>query len=146
MPFGLCNAPSTFERLTETVLQGLQWQTYLIYLDDIVVFARSATEMLSRLDEVFTRFTGARFKPKPRKCKLFATQTEYLGHIISQEGIEVSHDKIKAIMEWPPLETVTDVRSFLDTASYYRRFIYDFATIASPLHKSYQPRCRVELD
>ena len=71
MPFGLCNAPSSFERLMETMLQGLQWNTCLVYLDDIVIFARNETEHLQRIEEVFRRLIQAGLKLKPRKCRLF---------------------------------------------------------------------------
>ena len=135
MPFGLCNAPSTFERLMESVLQGLQWQTCLVYLDDVVVFARTEKEMLARLDEVFTRLVKAGLKLKPRKCRLFAKEADYLGHVVSEAGVTVSPEKVKAIVEWPTPETVTDVRSFLGTAGYYRRFVRDFGTVAAPLHR-----------
>ena len=100
MPFGLCNAPSTFEWLMESVLLGLQWQTCLAYLDDVVVFARTEEEMLARLDEVFTRLVKAGLKLKPRKCHLFARETEYLGHVVSEAGVTVSPEKVKAIVEW----------------------------------------------
>ena len=135
MPFGLCNAPSTFERLMETVLQGLQWRSCLVYLDDIVIFGRSEDELIARMDEVFTRLGRAGLKLKPRKCKFFARETEYLGHVVSEAGVAVSPDKITAITEWPVPTSVTEVRSFLGTASYYRRFVQDFATVASPLHR-----------
>ncbi len=135
MPFGLCNAPSTFERLVETVLRGLHWQTCLIYLDDVLIFGRTESELLSRMDEVFSRLYAAGLKLKPRKCKLLSRQTSYLGHVISGEGITVSPEKVQAVQDWPTSTSVTDIRSFLGTAGYYRRFIKDFAFIAEPLHR-----------
>ena len=119
----------------ESVLQGLQWQTCLVYLDDVVVFARTEEEMLARLDEVFTRLVKAGLKLKPRKFHLFARETEYLGHVVSEAGVTVSPEKVKAIVEWPTPENATDVRSFLGTAGYYRRFVRDFASVATPLHR-----------
>lgn len=135
MPFGLCNAPSTFERLMESVLQNLQWSTCLIYLDDVVIFGRSEEELIQRMDTVFERLRAAGLKLKPRKCHLFARRTDYLGHVISADGIAVSPEKVAAVKDWPQPENVTDVRSFLGTANYYRRFCKDFASIAAPLHR-----------
>ena len=133
-PFGLFNAPSTFERLMETVLQGLQWSSCLVYLDDVVIFGNTQRELLERMDEVFTRLRKAGLKIKPRKCKFFQTETNYLGHIISGEGVKVSPEKVAAVRDWPIPQCVIEVRSFLGAASYYRGFILGFASIAVPLH------------
>ena len=87
MPFGLCNAPSTFERLMERVLAGLQWETVLVYLDDVIVFAQTVEEELQRLEEVLQRLRKAGLKLKPRKCPLLRQSVVYLGHVVSGDGV-----------------------------------------------------------
>lgn len=135
MPFGLCNAPATFERLMEIVLAGLNWQICLIYLDDIIVHGRTFDEMLVNLDKVFSRLQKAGLKLKARKCHLFAQEVENLGHIISAKGIKTDPKKTQAVNAWPIPKNTTDLRAFLGLCCYYRKFIFEFSDIAKPLHQ-----------
>ena len=135
MPFGLCNAPSTFERAMELLMKGLQWKTLILYLDDIIVMAPSFDDHLTRLDEVLSRLSAAGLKLKSSKCSLFRPEVAYLGHIVSENGIKPDPDKIRRIKNWTTPTSITDVRSFLGLCSYYRRFIRGFSSIAAPLNK-----------
>ena len=133
MPFGLANAPSTFERCMESILRAEQWATCLIYLDDIIVFARSPSEMTERLNHVLNKLVHAGLKLKPSKCNFYARQVHFLGHVVSAEGVVTDPNKISSVVDWPTPTSVTDIRSFLGLCSYYRKFIKDFAKIADPL-------------
>ena len=133
MPFGLCNSPATFERLLETVLCGLRWESCLVYLDDIIIFGKTKEQLLQRMDEVFTRLTAAGLKIKPANCRLFRREISYLGHTISPEGVRVDPAQFAALQDWPIPRTIRDVRSFVTYAAYYRRYVTDFAVIAAPL-------------
>ena len=130
MPFGLVNAPSTFERLMENVLNGLQWTECLVYMDDIISYSSTFDEGLRRLANVFTRLRAANLKLKPSKCIFFQRQVKFLGHIVSSEGIQTDPEKISA------------VRSFLGLCSYYRRFVKNFAEKARPLHALYEKKAK----
>ena len=135
MPFGLCNAAATFERLMERILSGLHWKTCLIYLDDVIVFADSFQAHIDRLAEVFERLRKGGLKISPGKCCLLKQEVSFLGHVVSKDGISTDPSKVEAVRNWPVPQNVHDVRSFLGTCSYYRRFIRNFASIAKPLHK-----------
>ena len=133
MPFGLCNAPGTFQRLMERVLQGLQWETAVLYIDDVVVYARTVDQHLSRLEEVLRRLRKAGLKLKPSKCKLLSRRVEFLGHIVSEQGVEVDPAKVAKIRDWPMPQNLRAVRSFVGLCAYYRRFVPEFSTICKPL-------------
>ena len=119
MPFGLCNAPSTFERLMEKVLAGLQWKIALLYLDDVIVFSSTVEQQLDRLRLVFERLRKANLQLKPKKCHLFCKEVSFLGHGVSGEGMTTEEDKVKAVKEWPVPKSVKAVRSFLGLTGYY---------------------------
>ena len=133
MPFGLSGAPSTFCRLMSRVFADLLWVICLIYIDDLIIFARTEKELLERLDIVFTRLHDVGLKLKTSKCCLFKSEIEFLGHLVSGKGIEPVPSKLQAIKEWPRPHCIRDVRAFYGLSSYYRKFIRGFATIAEPL-------------
>ena len=135
MPYGLCNSGATFERLMELILTGLHWSTCLIYVDDIICFSKTVEEHMRRLDEIFGRIREAGLKLAPSKTSLFQQRVSFLGHIVSESGVCTDPAKIQAVKEWPIPRNVHELRSFLGTASYYRKFCKSFCDIARPLHK-----------
>lgn len=134
MPFGLCNAPATFMRLMDRVFGDENFQSLLIYLDDILIFGSTFEETLERLDMVLTRLEEFNLKIKPSKCQLFKHRVRYLGHIVSKDGIQPDPEKIQCVLDWPLPASERELRRFLGLAGYYRRFIPHFAQIAAPLH------------
>ena len=135
MPFGLCNAPATFQRLMDMVLAGLQWTNCLVYLDDVIVVGRTFREHLLNLQSVFGRLRAAGLKLQPKKCHLCSPKVEFLGHVVSAEGVSTDPKKIEKVANWPIPTSKREVQQFLGLANYYRRFVEDFAKIAKPLHR-----------
>ena len=133
MPFGLCNAPSTFQRLMEAVLSGLARECCMVYIDDILVTGREFEDHLSNLRKVLERLRSAGLKLKPQKCFFGSGQVEYLGYVVSRDGISADPKKVTAVRDFPPPHDVRALQSFLGLASYYRRFIQGFSVVANPL-------------
>jgi len=115
------------------VLRDLLWVVCLCYLDDIIIYGRTPDELLERLRMVLDKLRDAGLKLKPSKCVLFKTEIQYLGHLVSADGVNPIPDKIQALKDWPTPQCIRDVRAFFGLASYYRRFVRGFATIAEPL-------------
>lgn len=133
MPFGLCNAPSTFMRLMDKAFGDVNFQSLLVYIDDILVFGSTFEETLSRLEMVLSRLSKLNLKVKPEKCQLFRTRVRYLGHIVTCDGTSPNPEKIRAVEDWKTPETLRELRGFLGLSGYYRRFIPKYAEIAHPL-------------
>ena len=134
MPFGLCNALVTFQRLMQNCLGELNLTFALIYLDDIVVFSDTEKEHIKRLAAVFEWFREHGLKLKPSKCHFFRKEINYLGHHVSTEGMKPGIDNVEGIAEMAPPKTVTEIRRFLGTTGFYRRFIKGYAKIAQHLN------------
>lgn len=130
MPFGLCNAPSTFQQLMQRMFGDQQGQSLLLYLDDIIVFSSSVDQHLQRLEMVLGRLQREGLKAKVEKCAFFQQQVSYLGHVISNRGVATDPKKVEAVANWPRPSNISELRSFLGFASYYRRFVEGFAKLA----------------
>ena len=135
MPYGLTNAPATFQRLMDVVLAGLKWQCCLVYIDDVIIYSPTFDQHLNDLKEVFQTLREANLTLKASKCYFCRREMKYLGHIITQDGIKPDPTLIKAVSDFPQPKTIKDVQSFLGLSGYYRRFIKDYAKIAEPLNK-----------
>ena len=134
LSFGLTNAPPQFQRLMSRVLHGLEWKVCLVYIDDVIVFSTTFDEHIARLKLVFDRLRDANLKLKPSKCHFARSTVNYLGFLVSPDGIAPDPSKLEAVQSFPTPKTVKDMRSFLGLCNYYRRFVKDFAKIASPLN------------
>ena len=134
MPFGLCNAPPTFQRLMLNCLGELNLTYCLIYLDDIIIFSRTEEEHLERMRVVFDQFREHGLKLKLSKCEVFKTEINYLAHHMSKRGVLPFKKNLEAITQCPPPDTYTKVKSFVGLVGHYRHFIKGFANIAAPLY------------
>ena len=134
VPFGLCNAPPTFQRLMQNCLGELILTYCLIYLDDVIVFSDMPEEHLQRMCVVFDRLHKHGLKLKPCKCEVFKSEINYLAHHVSQKGVLPLKKNLELIAQCPPPDTYTKVKSFVGLVGHYRHFIEGFAKIAAPLY------------
>ena len=134
MPFGLCNAPATFQILMERAMGDINLRDCLIYLDDIIIFSDTNNTHLDRLEAVFERLDQHNLKLKASKCELFKSQVTYLGHVVSEDGIKMDPDKMRVLKIWPIPKSVRDVWKFLGFSGYNRRLLKGFSSIVRPLN------------
>lgn len=157
LPFGLKNSPSIFQRALDDILRDHIGKICYVYIDDIIVFSRSESEHASHLSTIFETLSKANMKVQIDKCEFFKEEVDFLGFTISKNGVTTNPIKVKTIENFPAPKTLRELRSFLGLASYYRRFIRDFAKLAKPLtsllrgengraSKNISKRTKIELD
>ena len=133
MPFGVTNAPATFQRMMDELFKNDLDDFVLVYLDDILIFSKTLKEHIQHIRQALERLRNAKLFARLHKCAFFQKRVEYLGFDVSQQGIQPSPEKVRTVVEWPQPKSVKDVRSFLGLAGFYRRFIKNFSLKARPL-------------
>ena len=133
MPFGLSNAPSTFMRLMNHVLRPFIGKFVVVYFDDILVYSTTYSDHLGHLETIIVTLQKEKLYANLKKCTFCTNEVVFLGFVVSSQGLRVDDEKIKAIQDWPKPTNASQVWSFHGLASFYRRFVKDFSTIASPL-------------
>ena len=134
MPFGLCNAPSTYQRLMAGVLRGLIGRICLAYLDDVIVFSKKRANHIADLSAVLDRIRAAGLKLKPSKCSLFREQVLYLGHVISTAGVSPDPEKLRVLREWPAPSKVREMQSFLGFINFYAEYLANATQLTAQLY------------
>ncbi|KAL5560612.1 hypothetical protein UlMin_036823 [Ulmus minor] len=133
MPFGLTNAPAAFMDLMNRVFKAYLDKFVIVFIDDILVYSRSQEEHANHLRMVLQTLVEHRLYAKFSKCEFWLQSVQFLGHVISKDGLSVDPAKIEAVSKWAAPTSVTEIRSFLGLAGYYRRFVEGFSTLAAPL-------------
>ncbi|KAL0445949.1 UNVERIFIED_CONTAM: Transposon Ty3-I Gag-Pol polyprotein [Sesamum latifolium] len=133
MPFGLTNAPAAFMSLMNKTLQPFLDQFVIVFIDDILIYSRSPEEHEQHLRTVLQILREKQLYAKFSKCEFWMEEIAFLGHVVSKEGVQPDPAKVRAILGWEPPKNVSEVRSFLGLAGYYRRFVKDFSVVAKPL-------------
>ncbi|KAG7297303.1 hypothetical protein JYU34_019262 [Plutella xylostella] len=146
MPFGLKTAPATFQRAMNNVLRGLHNIHCMVYLDDVIIFSASLQEHIHKLKTVFQRLRESNLKVQLDKTEFLCKEVLYLGHKITQNGLQPNDDKIQAVLNYPIPKTTTEIKSFLGLIGYYRRFIKNFAQITKPLTNCLKKRNKIVID
>jgi hypothetical protein len=135
MPFGLCNAPATFQRTMDKVLQRIKDKFVLVYLDDVIIFSKTFEEHIQHVEEVMKRIRDANLRLKAEKCYFAAKVLQFLGHVVGKDGVKPNPEKVDKMINYSEPKNIRELREVLGLFSYYRRFIKDFAQIANPLYK-----------
>lgn len=133
MPFGLKNAPATFQRVMDHVLRDLIGKCCLVYMDDIIIFSVSLQEHIENLTKIFMALEKVNLKIQLDKSEFLKKEVAFLGHIVTDNGVKPNPSKIEAIQNWPIPKNQKELRGFLGILGYYRRFVRDFARITKPL-------------
>jgi hypothetical protein len=135
MPFGLCNAPATFQELMNSIFSKYLRKFVLVFFDDILIYSKTLPEHLSHLQTVLTLLRTHQLKAKMSKCLFGQPHVDYLGHIISANGVQTDPSKIQDIINWTVPHNVKQLRRFLGLTGYYRRFVKQYSVICQPLHQ-----------
>ena len=134
MPFGLCNAPASFQHYINHTLYDLLDRFCTAYLDDVLVYSANRKEHRQHVREVVSRLRDAGLQIDINKCEFETTKTKYLGLIVTPDGLQMDPEKVKAVLKWKPPPGVKDLQKFIGFANFYRRFIRDFSKITTPLN------------
>jgi len=133
MPKGLTNALATFQQFVNSIFADMLDICVIVYLDDILIYAQDLTSHKNHVQEVLQHLHKHWFYAKPKKCEFHSTSMEYLGYLLSPDGLIMSNEKVQAIVAWPEPQKVKDIQSFLRFTNFYCRFIYNYSDIVVPL-------------
>ncbi|KAL5558179.1 hypothetical protein UlMin_034390 [Ulmus minor] len=133
MPFGLTNAPAAFMDLMNRIFREYLDKFVIVFIDDILIYSKSQKEHEQHLRVVLQTLKQHQLYAKFSKCEFWLSSVQFLGHVVSKDGISVDASKIEAVSKWPAPTNVTEIRSFLGLAGYYRRFVEGFSSLSAPL-------------